>query len=333
MITEKSTLVFSEKNIHQQPITGISASKQNDNLFLTISEDSTMRLYDLRLQSSVKLFNLGKVEDSQTANCLLSDTQVYGARNNEIQLFDIRQDIIVKACTLKSENDSEINQITFDSQQQLISANFDSGCTSIFDRQLNVKSTLKEGHENICFSGDFIQDEGEQLYVSTGFDYKIILWDYQYKHQIEEQPILQQASQAKILFKFDLSTIHLQYAPLTVSPPVIYSATSKDNSILISTETGQVYCFKVQQLKRKKNKKPPIPEFVIDAHKSKVMRTTYLNDKIVTISNDQTFAIWNQSVQVLRAKIKDKPNWIESIGNNTVLVSDISNKLSIFEIV
>lgn len=46
-------------------------------------------------------------------------------------------------------------------------------------------------------------------------------------------------------------------------------------------------------MKRKKNKKTPTPEFVIDAHKSKVMRTTYLNDKIVTISNDQTFAIWD----------------------------------------
>ncbi|CAD8118090.1 unnamed protein product [Paramecium sonneborni] len=333
MITEKSTLVFSEKNIHQQPITGISASKQNDNLFLTISEDSTMRLYDLRLQSSVKLFNMGKVDECQTANCLLSDTQVYGARNNEIQLFDIRQDIIIKACNQKSENVSEINQITFDPQQQLISANFDSGSTSIFDRQLNHRSTLKEGHDNICFSGDFIQDDGEQLYVSTGFDYKIILWDYSHYHQIQEQPILQQESKAKILFKFDLSTIHQQYAPLTVSPPVIYSAISKDNMILISTETGQVYCFKVQQLKRKKNKKPPIPEFVIDAHQSKVMRSAYLNDKIITISNDQTFAIWNQNVQVLRAKIKNKPNWIETIGNNTVLVSDISNKLSIFEIV
>lgn len=32
--------------------------------------------------------------------------------------------------------------------------------------------------------------------------------------------------------------MHEFYAPLTVSPPVIYSAVSKEDSILISTETG-----------------------------------------------------------------------------------------------
>lgn len=63
------------------------------------------------------------------------------------------------------------------------------------------------------------------------------------------------------------------------------------------------------------------------------MRSTYLNDKIVTISNDMTFAIWDKNKENLRAKIKNKPNWIETIGKNTILVGDVSNKLSIYEIV
>lgn len=46
-----------------------------------------MRLYDLRLSSSVKLFLMDKVQDAQTANCLLSDNSVYGVRNNEVNIF------------------------------------------------------------------------------------------------------------------------------------------------------------------------------------------------------------------------------------------------------
>lgn len=46
-----------------------------------------MRLYDLRLSSSVKLFLMDKVQDAQTANCLLSDNNVYGVRNNEVNIF------------------------------------------------------------------------------------------------------------------------------------------------------------------------------------------------------------------------------------------------------
>jgi hypothetical protein len=32
-------------------------------------------------------------------------------------------------------------------------------------------------------------------------------------------------------------------------------------------------------------------------------------------------------------KIKNKPNWVEGIGEKTILIGDISNKLSIFVIV
>lgn len=35
----------------------------------------------------------------------------------------------------------------------------------------------------------------------------------------------------------------------------------------------------------------------------------------------------------MRLKIKCKPNWVEGIGDKTILVGDISNKLSIYEIV
>lgn len=43
---------------HSRPITGISRHDCEKNLFTTISEDGTIRLWDYRMGSSVKLFML-----------------------------------------------------------------------------------------------------------------------------------------------------------------------------------------------------------------------------------------------------------------------------------
>jgi hypothetical protein len=47
--------------------------------------------------------------------------------------------------------------------------------------------------------------------------------------------------------------------------------------MLVSVETGHIYGFSVEELTRSKNikKKPPKPDFCIDGHIGKVMRSIY----------------------------------------------------------
>ena len=61
------------------------------------------------------------------------------------------------------------------------------------------------------------------------------------------------------------------------------------------------------------------------------MRAVFFNDQVCTVSTDKSFALWNREKEVLRVQIPEKPNWIECV-DNSILVSDISNKLYIYKI-
>jgi WD40 repeat protein len=105
--------------------------------------------------------------------------------------------------------------------------------------------------------------------------------------------------------------------------------------LLVSVGTGHIYEFTTHELIRSTKKRAIKPEFTIDAHCGKVMRSMFCHfdpSKFVSISNDQSIAIWNDSPPVLiqRLKIPHKPNWIETFGDNILLVSDITENLSIY---
>lgn len=116
---------------------------------------------------------------------------------------------------------------------------------------------------------------------------------------------------------------------------MIYSLSTKNQSVLVSTETGQVYNFPLKELKKKKNKKPPVPEYVIDAHNTKVIRSIFLQNpsEVLTISNDKTFALWRKDKQLECVAIPEKPNWVEmSEPNRKIFVGDVTNKFYIYSI-
>jgi hypothetical protein len=73
------------------------------------------------------------------------------------------------------------------------------------------------------------------------------------------------------------------------------------------------------------------PDFVIDAHTTRTMRSVFFNEGILSVSNDCTFALWDKSGQLhKRVAIEAKPNWIETANHNTIYISDVTTKLSIY---
>lgn len=75
----------------------------------------------------------------------------------------------------------------------------------------------------------------------------------------------------------------------------MYSVNCKQSQILVSTETGLIYSFNIDELKHKKNRKLPIPTYVIDGHTTKVMRSIFYKDRVLSISNDKSLAFWDKN--------------------------------------
>ncbi|KAM3146255.1 hypothetical protein pb186bvf_001600 [Paramecium bursaria] len=278
-------VIVSQNNIHKKPITGISASKKDPSLFITISEDQTMRLFDLRVDSSVKLFLLGQ-DEQQTANCIFDD-KVYGVKGDQILQFDMRNEIFNKEFT-SIKLPAEINNIA--KLNNNILANLDSGNSILLD-DFTIKQQLI-GHENICFTGDFADD----IAFTAGFDCKIMAWN---------------VKDGKIIKTTDLQKFHKNYTGVEMTPPLIYSLHTNKEDVLVSTETGHIYNFPIRELLKKKNKKQAEPNYVLDAHLGKVMRSIFFEKYVLSVSTDRTFQLWEDQVQKLKVEIPNKPNWIE----------------------
>lgn len=106
--------------------------------------------------------------------------------------------------------------------------------------------------------------------------------------------------------------------------PFVYCLHISGNVLHVALETGNVLGFRLPSLGKL--------EFCIEGHTTRVIHCTDYGDKLLTVSDDLSWALWDRQTTKLAKKvaIKHKPNYVASLGDK-VLVADISEYVSIFE--
>lgn len=121
---------------HSGPI--ISISPYDDHLFFTSSEDHTIRLWDLRLHSSVKLFKNEMLRN--LTNCD-SDrkTNLFVGSGEFVYSYDIRQErVFIEEIRKKNEEAhfDELSVIKVEPSQGIVAAGDDEGDTRLYNYEL-----------------------------------------------------------------------------------------------------------------------------------------------------------------------------------------------------
>ena len=113
--------------------------------------------------------------------------------------------------------------------------------------------------------------------------------------------------------------------------PNVYSinCNQENNITLVSLETGNVIAFEGELFEK--------PIFCLEGHYNKVLRSEFFESNksiVLTVSDDLSWALWNsKSTELVRkVALKQKPNYIESLPGQKIVVCDTSNDVSLFEI-
>jgi WD40 repeat protein len=142
------------------------------NLLLSVSEDSTARVWDLRTQKAVKLIKLPKDTDPGLGKFVEEYTVAIGA-SNKLLVFDIRANaVIIQEATDIFTFSDEIND--FDVNDQRVVVPCDDGSVSVVDLANSAVASSTQLHENICGSARWVNGK---VCISTGYDYKLIEWE------------------------------------------------------------------------------------------------------------------------------------------------------------
>jgi WD40 repeat protein len=98
----------------------------NNKILATCSADHTIRLWDLRLNSSIKRFTDDKMNNKELSNAKLSPdgNQLFAGASTSIFSFDLRTDkILVEIANKQRETtEEEINFVTLDSDGKFLAS-------------------------------------------------------------------------------------------------------------------------------------------------------------------------------------------------------------------
>ena len=129
---EKVHLTLNQNNLlitliaHTDAIISIDVLDSNNDIILTSSDDKTIRLWDLRKNSSIKRYIDPEFKDKEMANIRFSKdgNKIFQACGNSIYQFDLRTDKILVNNNEKSilSNNDEINHIQVDEENKYIVA-------------------------------------------------------------------------------------------------------------------------------------------------------------------------------------------------------------------
>ena len=190
-------------------------------------------------------------------------------------------------------------------------------------RTLNLNDFIQTLHKKIPFAIDLrSKDEGSKsgcLTYSGGFDARI------FASNSLTQDVTKEVSISETLATFK----NIVSKPMIM--PNVYSITCgrHNNQTLVSLETGNVVAFEGENLNK--------AAFCLEGHFNKVLRSEFFEDNkslVLTVSDDLSWALWNSKNTELVRKValKQKPNYVESLPGQKVVVCDTSNKVSLFEI-
>ena len=107
--------------------------------------------------------------------------------------------------------------------------------------------------------------------------------------------------------------------------PFVFCIHCHENTIFASTETGHVICLPFNEPKK--------PKFILEASLSCVVYcqlAKFNPDILLTLSKDESFSLFNYTKRskgypdfIEKYSIPAKPNWLETIGNNILVATDL----------
>ncbi|EGC34143.1 hypothetical protein DICPUDRAFT_153694 [Dictyostelium purpureum] len=367
-----SKIIEKKLNGHKDTVLSVACHNKQE-ICSTGSDDCTVRIWDLKSNKTIKCIGKEAFNDNPINNvCFDDDYLLYCSYDNIILSFDLRQpNIILKQFYKQYKyNNSEINQLNFDSKFQYLGACDDSGQTKIIDLQKDkLAETLSKKHLNICSSVVFKPNSKNEL-ITGSMDFSIIHWDFLKSKVLHRESFNPPIPLTKNKNKKDNNSNNGDDGdndcsqPATtnqmLNPPFVNSIDISNNSKHVSVGLGngdliinEISSFK-QYLK------------INCAHKSSISQVQYPKylennyDTLITVGNyDKKIILWDVSEEcnerVSKLPISDDQNnpidnnneriklWTthsekinclttSPIINNNIFIADISNDLSILSV-
>mmetsp|Transcript_55889 Transcript_55889/g.63801 ORF Transcript_55889/g.63801 Transcript_55889/m.63801 type:complete len:341 (+) Transcript_55889:92-1114(+) len=296
-------------------------------LMVSASEDQYVRLWDMRMKTSVKRYGCPQFKDSAPTNVAFSPcgTEIYATSDANFLTFDVRTDsiLISEPKLTRTVNADEINQIHINPANGLIGLPDDNGDIHLLSTSEENKhlAALERGHKNIC-NTVFVTNKTDVF--TAGFDCKILKWNR------EKCKVKQELDMVELFSTLGSST--------TINPPHVYSLdfNQRFGKLLVALGNGSIVALTPSKL--------DVPSHCLDAHQDKVVQARYAGwnfKTAISISSDQTMAFWNlgkngvesfvkpNQYLIRRYQLDNKPNWVAP-SQNGIFVADTSNKISYF---
>ena len=113
--------------------------------------------------------------------------------------------------------------------------------------------------------------------------------------------------------------------------PFIYnlSYNKAQEMLLVTLETGNVFGYKYGDIDKR--------SFCIEGHTTRVPRSEFYEtnpELLLTVSDDLSWALWDTDSTncYKKVQLKNKANWIDSMSDGSILVSDVEGVLNRFYI-
>ncbi|KAL9232186.1 hypothetical protein vseg_007324 [Gypsophila vaccaria] len=163
---------------HSASATCCISSPHRPSFIATAAEDGCVCLFDLRCKNVQQVLKLA--DDAISSICFKqgSENMIYFSSGTEVKCTDVRMDTPEKPFESYNYNKDEINQISCNLKSSFVAASDDSGDVKIIDiHQRRPFKTLRNGHDNICSSVQFVPWKPWEV-ITGGLDCKMIMWDF-----------------------------------------------------------------------------------------------------------------------------------------------------------
>ena len=320
---------------HKDAVVGIDYDPIN-RLLLSSSEDSTLRIWDLRSNKAVRLLKVNGSADDNMGLCKFGETSVLAACGSTLHSFDIRNpsQIVLSSPDLSTALDDEINDFDVSAVHGLIAVPTDSGCFTILDQSLEplVTSNIKKSHDDFCTVVRWMPD-GKGL-VAGGQDYCFSIWGYDGR---DTATFRKKSRVEEFLHDSDDSN-----PGLIVNPPFVtgMEIVSDGLSCNVAVALGNGSVFTLEGSSDSLNTRKA--RFSKELHASSVACVAWMGDcgvqraRLWSAGTDRTLLLsraWAEEADPeIRIQLQSKPNALKNIGSDSVAVSATDDNIYLYTV-